>query len=166
MVAQVSQRANPGSHVLHRCWRKWSNTYNATDSASIKKIEVNELHLLCFSFFQNFITIADVSRLDATLISLPYVDQCFRFNVLLPKTITGLAKLEQNLGSQNLTQLSSELKSEYVQLQLPSFEITTSLNLENGLKNVSLFIIILRIIVNNVKPVAWHQNCIHFRCQL
>lgn len=82
--------------------------------------------------------VSDVPLLDATLISLSYVDQCFTFNVLLPKTITGLASLESKLSKQNLAQLKTSLKKQYVQLQLPSFEITTSLDLVSGLQNVSI----------------------------
>lgn len=81
--------------------------------------------------------VGDVPSLDATLISLSYVDQCFSFNVLLPKTITGLASLEKKLSSQNLALAAQKLKQQYVQLQLPSFEITTSLDLVSGLQNVN-----------------------------
>lgn len=82
--------------------------------------------------------VGDVPLLDATLITLPYVDQCFSFNVLLPKTITGLANLENKLGTQNLAQAYTQLTQQYVQLQLPAFNITTSLNLNSALQNVRI----------------------------
>lgn len=80
--------------------------------------------------------IGDVPHLDATFISLPYSDQCFSFNILLPNNITGLAYLESKLNTQNLAKISQQLKQQYVQLQMPSFEITTSLDLVGGLQNV------------------------------
>lgn len=88
--------------------------------------------------------IGEIPRLDATLISLPYVDQCFSFNVLLPKNITGLFYLEAKLSSQNLEQAFQQLKEQYVQLRLPSFEITTSLNLVSGLQNVGQYIKLIK----------------------
>lgn len=83
--------------------------------------------------------VGDFPKLGAKLISLPYVDQCFSFNIVLPNSVAGLANVETRFKHQNLTSLSQSLNRTYVQLDLPSFEIDTSLTLNDNLQNVIEF---------------------------
>lgn len=76
--------------------------------------------------------VGDVPQLQATLITIPYKYQCFKFNLLLPKNITGL---------ENLLSASTFLKGlhqveRFVQLDMPTFEAATTLTLNDDLKMV------------------------------
>lgn len=80
--------------------------------------------------------VGDIPTLDATLISLPFADQCFTFNILLPKTNYGLIKLEMVMTGQMFTDIAQTTQPLYVQLNIPSIDIVLPLNLNYELKSV------------------------------
>lgn len=52
---------------------------------------------------QKYVLVADVPLLVATLISLPYANQCYSFYILLPKNIYGIGSLVNKLNSGAIT---------------------------------------------------------------
>lgn len=80
--------------------------------------------------------IGNVPQLQATLITIPYKDQCLKFNLLLPKTINGLDIVGALFANALLGDMQKKQIEVFVQFDMPSFEITTSLQLNENLKKV------------------------------
>lgn len=67
------------------------------------------------------------------VLELPYAGRDLSMLVLLPKTKTGLAKLEQSLNAENLQQWTQRLVSREVQAFLPKFKIESQFDLKSTL---------------------------------
>ncbi|WKY13035.1 hypothetical protein Q1695_004112 [Nippostrongylus brasiliensis] len=70
---------------------------------------------------------------DVQLLSLPYRDESFAFNVILPKSKFGLAQLRSKLTGSRIQGLLSKLKSTSVTYTLPKMKIETDFKLKEAL---------------------------------
>jgi serpin B len=69
---------------------------------------------------------------------MPYAGTGIAFDVLLPKTVTGLPGLEQSLTSQNLSGWLGNLASRDVQLSLPKFRAESEFSLRQALSAMGM----------------------------
>ncbi|VDL85632.1 unnamed protein product [Nippostrongylus brasiliensis] len=70
---------------------------------------------------------------DVQVLSLPYRDESFAFNVILPKSRFGLAQLRSKLTGSRIQSLLSKLKSTSVTYTLPKMKIETDFKLKEAL---------------------------------
>ncbi|WKY13080.1 hypothetical protein Q1695_004133 [Nippostrongylus brasiliensis] len=70
---------------------------------------------------------------DLQLLSLPYKDTTFAFNILLPKKKYGLNDLRAKLTGARIQALLSQLKSTYVTYTIPKMNIETEFPLKKAL---------------------------------
>jgi serpin B len=75
-------------------------------------------------------------KLDATALELPYKDSDITMLILLPNKRTGLAELESKLTTIDFGELSSQMFSEEVNVELPKFKIEFDIELTDPLKKV------------------------------
>lgn len=76
--------------------------------------------------------------LDATAVELPYKDSDISMMVILPNSKTGLPALESKLNTINLSELSQNMYSEEVNVEIPKFKIEFSIELNDPLKKVNI----------------------------
>lgn len=79
-----------------------------------------------------------IQSLDATAIELPYKDSDITMLIILPNSKTGLSALESKLKTVNFEDISKNLYSQEVNVELPKFKIETELDLKDTLSAVSL----------------------------
>lgn len=75
--------------------------------------------------------------LDATAIELPYKDSDISMLIILPNSKTGLSALEGKLNTIDLSEISSKLYSQEVNVEIPKFKIEFDITLNDPLKKVS-----------------------------
>jgi serpin B len=75
---------------------------------------------------------------SAQVLEMPYAGTGIAFDVLLPKTVTGLPGLEQSLTSQNLSGWLGNLASRDVQLSLPKFRAESEFSLRQALSAMGM----------------------------
>ncbi|KHJ78242.1 hypothetical protein OESDEN_22138, partial [Oesophagostomum dentatum] len=67
------------------------------------------------------------------VLSLPYKDTSYAFNVFLPKVRYGLDALRKKLTGATIQKLLSQLKSTYMTISLPKMKIETDFKLKAAL---------------------------------
>ncbi|MDJ0755300.1 MAG: serpin family protein [Ardenticatenaceae bacterium] len=72
------------------------------------------------------------------LLELPYVDDSLSMIVLLPREIDGLARLEESLVKDGLTERLTGLRREEVQVFLPRFKVTSSFRLSGTMPSMGM----------------------------
>jgi len=72
------------------------------------------------------------------VLELPYAGDALSMNILLPKEINGLARLEERLTIQNLARWTQKLWSTKVHVFLPKFKITFPFRLDDTLKSMGM----------------------------
>lgn len=77
-----------------------------------------------------------IQSLDATAIELPYKDSDITMLIILPNSKTGLPALEAKLKNTNFDEITKNLYSQEVNVELPKFKIETELDLKDTLTNV------------------------------
>lgn len=87
-----------------------------------------------------------IQNLDATAIELPYKDSDITMLIILPNSKTGLPALEAKLESTNFDEITKNLYSQEVNVELPKFKIETELDLKDTLENVRLTILLEKAI--------------------
>lgn len=78
-----------------------------------------------------------IENLDATAIELPYKDSDISMLIILPNTKTGLSALEGKLNTIDLADISSNLYSQEVNVEIPKFKIEFDIELNEPLQKVS-----------------------------
>jgi len=74
-----------------------------------------------------------IQSLDATAIELPYKDSDITMLIILPNSKTGLPALESKLKTVNFGDITKNLYSQEVNVELPKFKIETELDLKDTL---------------------------------
>ena len=82
---------------------------------------------------------AYLKDLDATALKLNYEKSSMSFVIVLPKSRTGLSKLETKLKNYDLAKITKNLKFRKYKIYIPKFEVEYEINLNNVLKKVSEF---------------------------
>lgn len=80
---------------------------------------------------------AQLDDLDASAVELKYAKSNISFLVVLPNSRTGLSALEKSLQNYDLTQITSQLYKQKVELTLPKFKIEYEIGLNDVLQKVS-----------------------------
>jgi serpin B len=75
-------------------------------------------------------------NLDATALELPYKDSDITMLIILPNKRTGLAALESKLNTVDFGEITSQMYSEEVNVELPKFKIEFDIELTDPLKKV------------------------------
>lgn len=78
------------------------------------------------------------SNLNANCIELPYKDGNLSMLIILPNSRTGLAKLETDLKSVNIVELSKTMSSTEVVLSVPKFQIDFQISLVDALSKLGM----------------------------
>lgn len=79
-----------------------------------------------------------IEKLDATALELPYKDSDISMMIILPNQRNGLAEVESKLHTIDLAEISSTLRSQEVNVELPKFKIEFDINLNEPLKKVKI----------------------------
>lgn len=77
-----------------------------------------------------------VEKLDATALELPYKDSDISMLILLPNKRTGLAELEGKLTTVDLSEITSTMYSQEVNVEIPKFKIEFDIELNEPLRKV------------------------------
>lgn len=77
-----------------------------------------------------------VEKLDATALELPYKDSDISMLIVLPNKRTGLAELESKLHTIDLAEITSGMRSQEVNVELPKFKIEFDIELNEPLQKV------------------------------
>lgn len=80
------------------------------------------------------------SDLDAKILKLPYKNKNVSMVVILPNKRTGIKELEKKLLTRNLSTLTSYMRNVEVEVSLPKFKIEATIELNDPLKEVSIFL--------------------------
>ena len=75
---------------------------------------------------------------SAQILEMPYAGTGFAFDVLLPKTVTGLPALEKSLTPESLTAWLGSLTDKNVQLSLPKFRAESEFSLSSALSAMGM----------------------------
>jgi serpin B len=75
---------------------------------------------------------------DLQILELPYAGDDLSMIVLLPKEITGLAKLEESLSPERLEKWIGDLVGTEVEVSLPRFELNFPFRLDDTLKSMGM----------------------------
>nr|KAI8732662.1 collagen alpha-6(VI) chain-like serpin B6-like P Biomineralization/Cytoskeleton/Tissue growth [Biomphalaria glabrata] len=78
---------------------------------------------------------------NVDVIRMPFTNERFAFYIALPKSYSGLRDFEMMIALQDYERINglfTDMKTERVDLMLPKFKITTSLNLYSGLKHLGM----------------------------
>lgn len=78
-----------------------------------------------------------LEKLDATAVELPYKDSDISMLIILPNKRTGLADLEKNLHNVDLAEISRNMYSQEVNVELPKFKIEFDIELNEPLQKVN-----------------------------
>ncbi|VDM84063.1 unnamed protein product [Strongylus vulgaris] len=70
---------------------------------------------------------------DMQILTLPYKDSTYAFNILLPKKRFGLADIRKKLNGAALQKLLSQVKMEYTTISIPKMKIETDFALKEAL---------------------------------
>ncbi|KAI0208456.1 Serpin B3, partial [Lamellibrachia satsuma] len=107
-----------------------SNTFqlSATESVTIKMMN-SAGHRFQY---------AEVSNLNCQILELPYVGDEVSMYILLPNTVDGLAALEAQLTSVKLNNAISDMEEAKVDVSIPKFTMTLTLDLNTMLKAMGM----------------------------
>lgn len=83
----------------------------------------------------NYGTLRD---LDATALELPYKDSDITMMIILPNQRTGLDALEKKLGTIDFSELSKQMYSTEVNVEIPKFKIEFDINLNEPLQKMGM----------------------------
>jgi serpin B len=72
------------------------------------------------------------------VLELPYANNSLSMVILLPKKIDGIKKLENELTSDKLAALLTEMSEQRVEIYIPKFKITSQLGLSNVLSSMGM----------------------------
>ncbi|KAK0055471.1 collagen alpha-6(VI) chain [Biomphalaria pfeifferi] len=78
---------------------------------------------------------------NVDVIRMPFTNERFAFYIALPKSYSGLRDFEMMIVRQDYERINglfTNMKTELVDLMVPKFKITTSVNLNRGLKNLGM----------------------------
>src|ERR1019366_6095335 len=75
---------------------------------------------------------------NAQILEMRYAGTGIAFDVLLPKTLTGLPDLEKSLTSENLTGWLGDLATRNVQVSLPKFRAESEFSLRKALSTMGM----------------------------
>src|ERR1022692_1874368 len=75
---------------------------------------------------------------NAQILEMHYAGTGIAFDVLLPKTLTGLAGLEKSLTFENLTGWLGDLAARNVQVSLPKFRAESEFSLRTALSTMGM----------------------------
>ncbi|CAJ0588941.1 unnamed protein product [Cylicocyclus nassatus] len=75
---------------------------------------------------------------DVMVLSLPYKDKSYAFNILLPKKRFGLKGLRTRLNGLVIRNLLSKLKPEYLTIHIPKMKIETNYELKEALQHMGV----------------------------
>lgn len=77
-----------------------------------------------------------LENLDATALELPYKDSDISMLIILPNKKTGLSALESKLHTIDFAELSNQMYSQEVNVEIPKFKIEFDIELNEPLKKV------------------------------
>lgn len=95
-------------------------------------VQVNMMHV------QAKFRYGQLSNLNANCIELPYKDGNLSMLIILPHNRTGLAKLETDLKTVNIIELSKTMRLTDVVLSIPKFQIEFQLSLVGALRKLGM----------------------------
>ncbi|KAK0055469.1 collagen alpha-6(VI) chain [Biomphalaria pfeifferi] len=78
---------------------------------------------------------------NVDVIRMPFTNKRFAFYIALPRSYSGLRDFEMMIVRQDYERINglfTDMKTELVDLMVPKFKITTSVNLNRGLKNLGM----------------------------
>ena len=115
-------------------WKKpflWTDTIKANFyNSKRKKVKVDFMYKL--SHFNG----ANLNNLNATALELKYEYSSMSFIIVLPKSRTGLSKLESKLKNYDLAKITKNLKRRKYKIYIPKFKIEYEIELNDVLKSV------------------------------
>lgn len=89
-----------------------------------------------FMHMETNLKFADLPDLDATALEMNYSNSNFSFVIVLPNSRTGLSALESKLKSYDLSNITSRMYNQAIEIAIPKFTIDFEINLNDVLKNV------------------------------
>jgi len=89
-------------------------------------------------YLQADIPYVNLPELDATAIQLPYNNSDLSMLVILPNLRTGLNSLEQKLKTVLLTQITSKMTRQTVEVKFPKFKAESSIDLSEALQKLGM----------------------------
>ena len=116
-----------------------------------EKVDCQMMHIKKkFDFAEN-------SDLDAKILKLPYKNRNVSMVIVLPNKRTGIKELEKKLLTKDLSTLTNHMRCVEVEVSLPKFKIETTIELNEPLKEVSIF---------HILCIISHVLYISFACLL
>lgn len=92
-----------------------------------------------FMYQQENFNIADIPELGASAIEMKYDRSQYSFVIVLPYSIFGLAEVESKLHNIDLQTIINRMRMDEVDVSIPKFKIEFDINLNQVLKEVSVF---------------------------
>ncbi|KJH53777.1 serine proteinase inhibitor [Dictyocaulus viviparus] len=75
---------------------------------------------------------------DVQVLSLPYKDTSYAFNIILPKKRFGLESVRSKINGEEIQKLLSELRQTYISITIPKMKIETDYKLKEALLNMGV----------------------------
>ncbi|XP_041447695.1 uncharacterized protein LOC111067338 [Drosophila obscura] len=117
----------------------WVNRFSEAITKDHDFVSYDGLKVKTNTMFQwEFFRYAELPSLKAKALEMPYKGTNIVFLIILPLEEQGLGALEEKLSGVDLNEISSQLKSEHVQLQLPKFKLEFDVSLVPVLRKLGL----------------------------
>ncbi|XP_026850471.1 serine protease inhibitor 42Dd [Drosophila persimilis] len=92
-----------------------------------------------YTMFQwEFFRYAELPSLKATALEMPYKGTDIVFLIILPLEVQGLYELEEKLSVLDLNEISSQMRREHVQLQIPKLKLEFDVSLQPVLDQLGI----------------------------
>ncbi|CAJ0588935.1 unnamed protein product [Cylicocyclus nassatus] len=114
-------------------WNKFSRQYTRKDIFYHSKTNKREIE-----FMNEYKERLYAENNDVMVLSLPYKDKSYAFNILLPKKRFGLKDLRTRLNGLVIRNLLSKLKPEIVTIHIPKMKIETNYKLKEALQHMGV----------------------------
>ncbi|CAL1535657.1 unnamed protein product [Lymnaea stagnalis] len=84
--------------------------------------------------------VKELKSLNADVLKLYFKGKRFSLNFISPKSTSGLRDIEEKLisGSEKLNDILNDMEEEYLDISVPKFKITATMNLNKALKKLGL----------------------------
>ncbi|XP_017079021.1 serine protease inhibitor 42Dd [Drosophila eugracilis] len=87
---------------------------------------------------EDYFRFAELPELKAKALELPYIGTDIVFLIILPQEEQGLAFVEEKLKDLDLNEISSQLKKQKVQVELPKFKFEFDVPLQSALEKLGI----------------------------
>ncbi|XP_051172448.1 serine protease inhibitor 3/4-like [Leptopilina boulardi] len=117
---------------------QWKSKFPIEKTVNKNFFTNNEILSVPMMTMESVFNFGKLSKLEASFIELPFVDERFSMLIVVPDKINGLNDLENNLQKLSLKQLKKYGNETYISLTLPKFKVETTTSMKKVLREMGI----------------------------